>query len=91
VVGGHHRFRVTRDGTRVIEDESLSEACQKVSLGNTQLENGAFPVRNRSVDVPHEGLVFTNLVTGWPLRVTTRRGVWEVFEGELFLLEEASR
>jgi hypothetical protein len=87
VVGGHHRFRVTRDGARLIEDESLSEACRTIALTGTRLEQGAIPVSNRSVDVPHESLVVLNVASGWPLRVTTRRGLWEIFEGRLFLLE----
>jgi len=80
VMGGHHLFRVSQDGSTVLEETRLSNSCLIDQLP-AGAEPAALMVSHVVTDAPMETHVYTSFLYGLPVYVLTRRGLWEI-EGE---------
>jgi hypothetical protein len=90
VMGGHYRVLVSENGTKVLESVPLSQGC--LSLRPESLpEDTAFdalPVTHSLTPVPMETHVFTSLLYGEPLSVSTEKFTWRIEGARIDLLEE---
>jgi len=90
VIGGHYRVLVSENGTKVLESVPLSKGC--LSLRPESLPEDAssdtLPVPHALTPVPVETHVFTSLLYGEPLSVTTEKFTWRVDGARIDLLEE---
>ncbi len=90
VIGGHYRVHVSENGTKVLESVPLSKGCLSLrpeSLPEDTLSD-ALPVPHALSAVPVETHVFTSLLYGEPLSVTTEKFTWRVDGARIDLLEE---
>ena len=86
VVAGHHRFHISEDGLTVLDHTQLTPRCKTEKVEMVHPPNAMIEMESLEVDVPDEVQVFTSAVSGWGLRVTTRRGTWELLGGRLSLV-----
>lgn len=87
VVAGQHRFHVSADGRTVLEHPPISGACQARTLDKVLGEGDFIDVTDKEVDLPNEAQLLDSAVLGWSFRLVTRRGVWEIVNGYLSLVE----
>jgi hypothetical protein len=83
VVTGQPRFRVSADGRRVLDRTRMSGACQVRSLNRVRGVGEFIDVTDIEVDLPTEVQLLNSAVLGWNFRIVTRRGVWEIVDGDL--------
>lgn len=95
MLGGHYRFSVSADGTRLRQADALSTSCAAVRP--TQLDgavasdgNSGVGVRANLSDTPLEIHVLLSLRHGVPLYVMTRDGrLWRVDGDRLSIIKDA--
>jgi hypothetical protein len=83
VLGGHHLFRVTGDGRRVLEDRKISGRCSIVTVHPERIQEEVIEVAEPTLDVPNEVQLLMSALSKAVVRVTTRRGTWELARGTL--------
>lgn len=87
--GGHHRYRVSGEGSTIREHYALTRGC--LNYGTEELREGeAFPVTHNTSDIPTSIHAFLSLQYQKPIYVlTTRNGlIWKVAEGRIGLLQD---
>ena len=85
MLGGHHRFSVSEDGTEILEHLPLTNSC--VRSGGTGIEAAALAVTHVITDEPIESHVYLSLLHGLPLYVGTDGAVWAVENGRVRRVE----
>ena len=83
VVTGQQRFRVSADGRKLLSRTRMSGPCQVRSLDHVRGAGEFIDVTDTEVELPNEVQLLISTVLGWNFRIVTRRGVWEIVEGEL--------
>ncbi len=78
VLAGHRLFRISADGARVEEEVPLSRSCLVDRVEEEKGEVQAMMVTHGVTPYPVETHVFTALLYGMELFVTTDRGLWKV-------------
>lgn len=93
VAGGHHRFLVSADGSKVLRSEPLSKACLDVRevKGGGPGEPLAVVVTHLISPCPIETHVLLSLRYSRPLAVATRTGAWAVEKGRIRYLYPLER
>lgn len=86
VVGGHLRFVVATDGSRVLERTKLSNSCLTVPPCEDCKESVGAVVSHVISPYPIETHVFLSLLHQKPIYVVTERGMWRVSEGRITFL-----
>jgi len=93
IVGGHSRVNVSADGKNVLVVTPLYQSCltlQKPAAdktGESQALSVSYPLGN----VPSEIHVYLNRLHGYPVYVSTAKGVWLVKNGKISLIKSAEK
>ena len=93
VVGGHSRVKVSADGKNVLAVTPFYQSClalQKPAAdksGQSQALSVSYPLEN----VPSEIHVYLNRLHGYPVYVSTAKGVWLVKNGKISLIKSAEK
>jgi len=75
-IGGHTRFRVSKDGLHVLAREPSAKSCLEFDLGDPRM---AYAVMTHLIsDTPTEFHVMQSLTWHKPMFVGTRTGIWKV-------------
>ncbi len=93
VVGGHSRIKVSADGKNILAVTPLYDKClflKKTSPPDSK-NLPAVALDYPIGDVPSEIHVFLNLLHGYPLQVTTSKGIWLVKNGNISLIRPAQK
>jgi hypothetical protein len=87
VMGGHHRFTISSDGTEILQQEALSKACMTMQVAS----NIAAPMTTHILDdEPIETHVFTSLDYHLPVYVATAMGLYSVTGTSIELIQDRS-
>lgn len=93
IIGGHYRFSVSRDGTRIVQADRLSLSCIVIRPDTASIPEGATVVgayiTHVVSDTPVETHVFATLLNRMPLHVGTVSGVWYIDGGKVELVKKA--
>lgn len=79
VIGGHHRFLVSEDGTTVLAELPLSKDCMTLERREDAV---GITVSSLVQPVPNEGHYFVSLLYGMPLHVSAGGRLWSVDPGK---------
>ncbi|MBI3676013.1 MAG: hypothetical protein HY243_05290 [Proteobacteria bacterium] len=94
IIGGHHRFMVSKDGKTILQKDALSRSCLSFSRreGTKGLKPGEPPnlfFGQLVSAAPLETTVFANLSYGFPFHFGTPDGkAWRVDQGRLTTIEQ---
>jgi hypothetical protein len=93
VVGGHSRVKVSADGKNVLAVNPLYQSCLTLlkPAADKAKELQAFSVSYPLENVPSEIHVFLNLLHGYPVYVSTAKGVWLVKNGKISLIKPVEK
>jgi hypothetical protein len=93
IVGGHSRVNVSADGKTVLAVTPLYQSCltlQKPAADKTR-ELQALSVSYPLGNVPSEIHVYLNRLHGYPVYVSTAKGVWLVKNGKISLIKSVEK
>ena len=82
MLGGHHRFAISSDGTEVLEHLPLTKSCIK-SEPRRDGEVAALMVTHIVTNEPIESHVYLSLLHELPLYVGTDGAIWAVEQGRI--------
>jgi hypothetical protein len=88
VLGGHHRIRVSTDGSEILAREPLARSCMTSKLG---ADGAILGVTHLISEQPLETHVFLSLLHGVTVGVATGSGLWLVEEGRIRPLGDRGR
>jgi hypothetical protein len=93
VVGGHSRVKVSADGKNVLAVTPLYQSCLMLPkpAADKARESQAFSVSYPLGNIPSEIHVYLNHLHGYPVYVSTPKGVWLVKNGKMSLIKSAEK
>jgi len=80
MLGGHHRIRVSADGSKLLAQEPLTRSCMSTKLVSVGTTLGVTHVLSQQ---PIETHVFLSLLHGVTIGVATGSGLWLVEGGRI--------
>jgi len=91
MVGGHTRVSVSPDGNNVTAVTRLYDSCLAIPLPADTNNTGRYALNlgYQAADVPSEIHVYLNRIYGYVINVNTARGLWQVRNGNIYLVRPA--
>lgn len=89
ILAGHHRFRISADGTQVLRHDPLSATCIVEDIPQDQGQLAAVNVSHIVSSQPVETHVFTSLLYGLPLYVIAGGSIFHVDGARIRVVQTA--